>query len=223
MSCRLATIWPPCSIRPWWGRAKRVQEASSPFFPERLPEPVGAEEAARLGLGQEPDIAREKPKRRPPPREEFVSSGATADILQDLLEKGDPNFRETKPWTPHRPARPEKSEGGVRFDLVSEYQPQGDQPHAIDELVAEWTAQERDQVLLGVTGSGKTFTMAQVISRTQRPALVLAPNKTLAAQLNGEFKSFFHNNAVEYLFATTIITSPKPMCRAPTRSSKRNP
>ncbi len=171
-----------------------LQEAASPFIPER----VDAEEAARLGLGQEPEIQREKPKRRPPPREEFVSSGATADILQDLLEKGDPNFRATKPWTPHRPARPEKSEGGVRFELVSEYQPQGDQPHAIEELVAGIEAQERDQVLLGVTGSGKTFTMAQVVSRTQRPALVLAPNKTLAAQLYGEFKSFFPNNAVEY-------------------------
>ena len=118
--------------------------------------------------------------------------------MQELLEKGDPNFARRQAWTPHRPARPEKSEGGVRFELVSEYSPQGDQPRAIDELVAGSTAQERDQVLLGVTGSGKTFTMAQVIARTQRPALILAPNKTLAAQLYGEFKSFFPNNAVEY-------------------------
>jgi excinuclease ABC subunit B len=101
-------------------------------------------------------------------------------------------------FTPHRPERPEKSEGGIRFELVSEFDPKGDQPTAIDELVAGVAQHERDQVLLGVTGSGKTFTMAQVISRTQRPALILAPNKTLAAQLYGEFKNFFPQNAVEY-------------------------
>ncbi|WP_024880368.1 excinuclease ABC subunit UvrB [Methylosinus sp. LW3] len=123
---------------------------------------------------------------------------ATMESLEQLLKLGDPNLREKKPWTPHRPERPQKSEGGVKFDLVSDYQPRGDQPQAIEELVAGIEANERDQVLLGVTGSGKTFTMAQVIARTQRPALVLAPNKTLAAQLYGEFKSFFPNNAVEY-------------------------
>jgi excinuclease ABC subunit B len=176
------------------GRGQGMEEAASPFLPAQL----DAEEAARYGLGQEPEITREKPGRRPPPREEFVSSPATAEVLQELLEKGDPRFRETQAWTPHRPARPEKSEGGVSFDLISEYSPQGDQPRAIEELVAGVAAQERDQVLLGVTGSGKTFTMAQVIARTQRPALILAPNKTLAAQLYGEFKSFFPNNAVEY-------------------------
>ena len=118
--------------------------------------------------------------------------------MKDLLERGDPNIREKKPWTPHRPPRPDKSEGGQRFRVVSEFEPEGDQPGAIDELVKGIEAQERDQVLLGVTGSGKTFTMAQVIARTNRPALVLAPNKTLAAQLYGEFKSFFPDNAVEY-------------------------
>ena len=82
--------------------------------------------------------------------------------------------------------------------IQSELEPKGDQPTAIAELVAQANAQERDQVLLGVTGSGKTFTMAKVIEATQRPALVLAPNKTLAAQLYGEFKSFFPENAVEY-------------------------
>jgi excinuclease ABC subunit B len=101
-------------------------------------------------------------------------------------------------FVPHRPARPDKSEGGIRFELVSEFDPKGDQPTAIAELVAGVNKLERDQVLLGVTGSGKTFTMAQVIAATQRPALILAPNKTLAAQLYGEFKSFFPNNAVEY-------------------------
>ncbi|MET0249328.1 MAG: excinuclease ABC subunit UvrB [Sphingobium sp.] len=101
-------------------------------------------------------------------------------------------------FVPHRPARPEKTEGGRAFTLVSEYEPAGDQPTAITELVATARAGEKDQVLLGVTGSGKTFTMAKVIEAMQRPALILAPNKILAAQLYGEFKSFFPNNAVEY-------------------------
>jgi excinuclease ABC subunit B len=104
----------------------------------------------------------------------------------------------TPEFVPHRPPRPDKSEGGVPLDLQSELEPKGDQPSAIAELVAQVNAHERDQVLLGVTGSGKTFTMAKVIEATQRPALVLAPNKTLAAQLYGEFKSFFPENAVEY-------------------------
>lgn len=123
---------------------------------------------------------------------------ATVASLKDLLEQGDPNLRNKKPWMPHRPQRPEKSEGGIKFNLVSEYEPRGDQPGAIAELVQAIDGGERDQVLLGVTGSGKTFTMAQVIARTNRPALILAPNKTLAAQLYGEFKNFFPDNAVEY-------------------------
>jgi excinuclease ABC subunit B len=106
---------------------------------------------------------------------------------------------ETGPaFVPHRPARPPKVEGGKPFKLVSEYEPSGDQPTAIAELVAAAEAGERDQVLLGVTGSGKTFTMAKTIEALQRPALILAPNKILAAQLYGEFKSFFPDNAVEY-------------------------
>ncbi len=101
-------------------------------------------------------------------------------------------------WTPHRPSRPEKSEGGRAFKLVSDYEPAGDQLNAIPELVAGVNQREHDQVLLGVTGSGKTFTMAKIIEQTQRPALILAPNKTLAAQLYSEFKSFFPENAVEF-------------------------
>ena len=101
-------------------------------------------------------------------------------------------------FIPHRANRPEKTEGGRAFKMVSEFQPAGDQPKAIEELIEGINDEERDQVLLGVTGSGKTFTMAQLIDRTQRPALVLAPNKTLAAQLYGEFKGFFPENAVEY-------------------------
>ena len=83
------------------------------------------------------------------------------------------------------------------FELVSPYQPTGDQPQAIDKLVAGLRAGYSGQTLLGVTGSGKTFTMANVIARVNRPTLVLAHNKTLAAQLCTEFKEFFPNNAVE--------------------------
>ena len=90
------------------------------------------------------------------------------------------------------------SEGGRRFDLISDLAPAGDQPQAIEDLVSGLRDGGRDQVLLGVTGSGKTYTMAQVVVSMQRPSLVLAPNKTLAAQLYGEMKTFFPNNAVEY-------------------------
>ena len=103
-----------------------------------------------------------------------------------------------KDFVPHRPQRPEKAEGGKRFRIVSDYSPAGDQPQAIAELTETALQGEQTQVLLGVTGSGKTFTMAKVIEDLQRPALVLAPNKILAAQLYGEFKSFFPDNAVEY-------------------------
>ncbi|MBC7158545.1 MAG: excinuclease ABC subunit UvrB [Porphyrobacter sp.] len=115
-------------------------------------------------------------------------------VIRRGLEEPDTSGR----FTPHKPQRPAKHEGGKRFELVSEYQPSGDQPSAIAELVQGALEGERTQVLLGVTGSGKTFTMAKVIEALQRPALVLAPNKILAAQLYGEFTSFFPNNAVEY-------------------------
>jgi len=101
-------------------------------------------------------------------------------------------------FVPHRPQRPPKAEGGKPFRIVSDYEPSGDQPTAIAELVAQAREGERDQVLLGVTGSGKTFTMAKVVEKLQRPALVLAPNKILAAQLYGEFRQFFPDNAVEF-------------------------
>ncbi len=91
-----------------------------------------------------------------------------------------------------------KLEGGKRFEMVTEFAPAGDQPTAIAELSQGVNEGERDQVLLGATGTGKTYTMAKVIEETQRPAIILAPNKTLAAQLYGEFKGFFPNNAVEY-------------------------
>ncbi len=122
---------------------------------------------------------------------------ATAQALEALLRDGRPELPD-QPWVPHRPPRPAKSEGGQRFVIKSDFDPKGDQPQAIVELVDGLRRNERTQVLLGVTGSGKTFTMAKVIEATQRPALILAPNKTLAAQLYGEFRSFFPDNAVEY-------------------------
>ena len=91
-----------------------------------------------------------------------------------------------------------KLEGGIKFKIKSDFQPAGDQPQAIKSITQNIKNKKNEQVLLGVTGSGKTFTMAKVIEATNRPALVLAPNKTLAAQLYGEFKSFFPDNAVEY-------------------------
>src|SRR5918995_7281125 len=86
----------------------------------------------------------------------------------------------------------------MRFKIHSNYQPKGDQPQAIDALVRGLNDGLKDQVLLGITGSGKTFTIASVIQETQRPTLVLAHNKTLAAQLYQEFRSLFPDNAVEY-------------------------
>jgi excinuclease ABC subunit B len=115
-------------------------------------------------------------------------------IIRTTLDEPDTG----QSFVPHRPVRPPKVDGGKKFRIVSDYEPAGDQPTAIAELVAGVESGEKDQVLLGVTGSGKTFTMAKVIEAVQRPALILAPNKILAAQLYGEFKSFFPDNAVEY-------------------------
>ncbi|MHA7877100.1 excinuclease ABC subunit UvrB [Roseivivax sp.] len=109
------------------------------------------------------------------------------DQMPDLLHASAPDV-----------AVREKLEGGKRFVMHTEYAPAGDQPTAIAELAEAVTSGERNQVLLGATGTGKTFTMAKVIEETQRPAIILAPNKTLAAQLYGEFKQFFPENSVEY-------------------------
>ena len=91
--------------------------------------------------------------------------------------------------------RPQKP---ANFELVSKFKPNGDQPGAIQSLLSGIKENEKDQILLGVTGSGKTFTIAHVIEQTKRPTLILAPNKTLAAQLYGEMKALFPQNAVEY-------------------------
>jgi excinuclease ABC subunit B len=106
--------------------------------------------------------------------------------------------RPRRPLTQFMPARQPAKPLSRPFRVASDYQPAGDQPQAIRELVAGIQQNERDQVLLGVTGSGKTFTMAKTIEAVQRPTLILAPNKTLAAQLYGEMKGFFPDNAVEY-------------------------
>lgn len=202
------------------------QDSARPMPPRPNPQPPGARESAgfdeapqanygtsatiptldpelarQLGLPTEEDDAEALAR---PPRSKMEALGvkATAEALESLIREGRPEFRKDdgslNVWTPHRPPRPEKSEGGVRFELKSHYEPRGDQPTAIAELVEGIQRNDRTQVLLGVTGSGKTYTMAQVIEKTQRPALILAPNKTLAAQLYGEFKSFFPDNAVEY-------------------------
>jgi excinuclease ABC subunit B len=105
---------------------------------------------------------------------------------------------DTLPPVLFQPIRRPAPAGGKALTVVSPFEPAGDQPRAIEELVQGLRRNERDQVLLGVTGSGKTFSMAKVIEQVQRPTLILAPNKTLAAQLYGEMKSFFPDNAVEY-------------------------
>ncbi|MBY6002624.1 excinuclease ABC subunit UvrB [Salipiger bermudensis] len=112
---------------------------------------------------------------------------AHSDKSQPMLHAPAPDVRER-----------EKLEGGKRFVMHTEFKAAGDQPTAIAELSAGIDEGERNQVLLGATGTGKTFTMAKVIEETQRPAIILAPNKTLAAQLYGEFKGFFPDNSVEY-------------------------
>jgi excinuclease ABC subunit B len=160
-----------------------------------------AQDGSELGGVITPDMP---PKRARVARPDVgtVAGLASQQSLDRLLREGRAEFREwdgaNKIWTPHRPPRPDKSEGGKRFVIRSDFDPKGDQPQAISELVEGVGRNDRTQVLLGVTGSGKTFTVAKVIEQTQRPALVLAPNKTLAAQLYGEFKNFFPDNAVEY-------------------------
>ena len=161
------------------GRGKQEKPAPPAF---------DAELAAAFGLPKsedEPDID------APPP----IAGIASQQALDALLREGRKEFRSedgnTQIWAPHRPPRPEKAEGGQRLVITSDFEPKGDQPAAIAELVEGIKRNDRTQVLLGVTGSGKTFTMAKVIEETQRPALILAPNKTLAAQLYGEFRQFF--------------------------------
>ena len=98
------------------------------------------------------------------------------------------------------------------FKVISDFKPKGDQPGAIKSLVKNLNSGLLNQTLLGVTGSGKTFTIAKVIEKTQRPAIIMAPNKTLAAQLYGEFKDFFPENRVEYFISYYDYFNLRPMC-----------
>jgi excinuclease ABC subunit B len=210
---------PPLPNPPPQGGRERTEHAETASSPSGFSEAPQAtytsdaelveaspELARALGLDgdtvsfPEPEFEKPKRERRWVERGDISSMGvaATAESLDKLLREGRAEFRDVGTWTPHRPPRPEKSEGGQRLVVKSEFEPKGDQPTAIAELVEGVQRHDRSQVLLGVTGSGKTFTMAKVIEATQRPALILAPNKTLAAQLYGEFKSFFPDNAVEY-------------------------
>ncbi len=109
------------------------------------------------------------------------------------------------------------------FQLVSDFQPQGDQPQAIAQLIAGLQAGYVHQTLLGATGTGKTYVMAQLVAQWQRPTLVIAHNKTLAAQLYSEFKEFLPHNAVEYFVSYYDYYHGKPTSRAQTPTSKRTP
>ena len=179
---------------------KGFNEAPQSGYGAKAAEPLGIDPELAQALGFERDEVTPSDSAANRGLASFrgvTGASATVEALESLLREGRPEFAEW-PWTPHRPPRPEKSEGGQHLVIRSEFTPKGDQPQAIADLVEGVKRQDRTQVLLGVTGSGKTFTMAKVIEQTQRPALVLAPNKTLAAQLYGEFKSFFPDNAVEY-------------------------
>jgi excinuclease ABC subunit B len=157
-----------------------LKDDAYPLPADQMPaEPAGFEEAPGASFVPAAEVD---------PREAFKldGSGQGLKYLPDV------------PFEAHRPDRPDKLLPNVRFRVASDYEPAGDQPQAIKELVEGVETNERDQVLLGVTGSGKTYTMAKVIEATQRPAVVLAHNKTLAAQLYSEFKNFFPDNAVEY-------------------------
>ena len=111
----------------------------------------------------------------------------------------------------------------MEFKLHSEYQPTGDQPQAIEALVAGFKEGNQFETLLGVTGSGKTFTMANVIQQLQKPTLIIAHNKTLAAQLYSEFKEFFPENAVEYFVSYYDYYQPEAYVPSPTPTSRRTP
>jgi len=137
---------------------------------------------------------RKRPAAQPVTAPESITLGGFAETVAHYHDRV-----ETSDWVPHRPERPVTAKAKSKtLKVVSKYEPAGDQPTAIKELVGGIGEGEHDQVLLGATGTGKTFTMAKVIEAVQRPALILAPNKTLAAQLYGEFKAFFPDNAVEY-------------------------
>ncbi|MDB5624042.1 MAG: excinuclease subunit UvrB, partial [Devosia sp.] len=187
-------------------KALSARKATAPPHPEEAQSAVSKDAAA------DPDASAEirsaltaATKKAKAKKNEDVSNAqtvgvtATVKALEQIILHGRKEVEGSSPWMPHKAQnRLSKRMAGKPFRMVTDYEPAGDQPTAIAELVEGIENGETDQVLLGVTGSGKTFTAAQVIARTNRPALILAPNKTLAAQLYGEFKSFFPDNAVEY-------------------------
>ncbi len=188
------------SPSPLWGGVRGGDDADEQTAPPLTnPPPQGGRERTVRSESQR-DSKYRLPRADLPTQPGGFAGMASQQSLEKLLREGRPEFSagHGKVWMPHRPARPAKSEGGKKLVIASDFEPKGDQPQAIEELVEGVQRHDRTQVLLGVTGSGKTFTMAKVIEATQRPALILAPNKTLAAQLYGEFKSFFPDNAVEY-------------------------
>jgi len=173
---------------------------SKPLTAREISRTAAADPEAQGKIREALDASVKKNKAR---KNEDVSGAgvgvtATVKALEQIILHGRKEVEGSAPWVPHRPDRPARSGESRPFRLNTDYEPRGDQPTAIAELVEGVENGETDQVLLGVTGSGKTFTAAQVIARTQRPALILAPNKTLAAQLYSEFKGFFPDNAVEY-------------------------
>ena len=174
---------------------------SKPLTAREISRTAAADPEAQAKLREALDASVKKNKARKNESLENASTvGVTATVkaLEQIILHGRKEVEGSAPWVPHRPEHPAKSAESRPFRLNTEYEPAGDQPTAIAELVEGIENGETDQVLLGVTGSGKTYTAAQVIARTQRPALILAPNKTLAAQLYSEFKGFFPDNAVEY-------------------------
>ena len=179
--------------------AHKARKSVPKGFPETFESPpvTGLDPKLAEELGLSDEAKYRLPKADLPTQPGGFAGLVSQRSLEKLLREGRKEFTDT-PWAPHRPPRPEKSEGGKTLIIRSDFEVKGDQPQAIAELVEGVKRKERTQVLLGVTGSGKTFTMAKVIEATQRPALILAPNKTLAAQLYGEFKAFFPDNAVEY-------------------------
>ena len=160
-------------------------------------------QAARVRRGPAAEV------RKPRPRERSARPdrrGGERRIAEGAAGAGRSQHPRAAAWTPHRPPRPEKSEGGRRLRVVSEFEPEGDQPQAIEELLKGVRAKERDQVLLGVTGSGKTFTMAKMIEATQQR---LALAKTLAVAALRRVQELLSGEVVASISSpTTAIISP---------------
>ena len=152
------------------------------------------------------------------------NSGVTATVaaLSALIESGNPLHKNGELWVPHRPARPEKSEGGVALKMVSDFEPAGDQPQAIRDLVSGISEQDRTQVLLGVTGSGKTFTMAKVIEERSAPRSSWRPTRRSPRSSIPSSRSSSRRMRSSISSPTMTTTSPRPTFRARTLSSRRN-